>query len=224
MKKFFQKKREIIIILVYIGIVVVLLYFVILPLIGRINSKKDQIQEEYVKQEIKQQQISELPKMEEQYNILQNNGKSVDVLLDKNDAVVLIEKLEKLAQDSGNKISISIQNTENQKNVPVVKIKPSAEDELVNNLPSTDYLRMKIIITGNYNAIVNFVHSLESFEYYCDIVAIQIKQKEEGNKPAEIGTLNPFNSKLSTDSGRISTSDNKNEEEASLDVVFYTKK
>ena len=83
---------------------------------------------------------------------------------------------------------------------------------------------MKIIITGNYNAIVNFVHSLESFEYYCDIVAIQIKQKEEGNKPAEIGTLNPFNSKLSTDSGRISTSDNKNEEEASLDVVFYTKK
>jgi len=224
MKKIFQKQREIIIILIYIGIIIVLIYFVILPLIGHINNTRDQIQEEHVKQEIKQQQIRELPKMEEQYNILQNNGESTDILLDKNDAVVLIEKLEKLAQNSDNEIAISIQNTENQKNVPEAKSKTNTNNELVDNLPSADNLQMKITITGSYNTIAQFINSLESFEYYCDIVAIQIKQKEEDNKVAEIGTINPFSSKSSINIGKSSNLDNKNKEEASLDIVFYTKK
>ena len=95
MKKFFQKQREIITIFIYGCFIVVLIYFVVLPLIVRVNDTRDQIQEEHIKQDIKKQQISELPKMEEQYNMLQNNEKSVDVLLDKNDAVGLIERLEK---------------------------------------------------------------------------------------------------------------------------------
>ena len=225
MKKFFQKQRETTIILVYIGIVVILAYFVVLPLIGRINSVKDQIQEEHVKQEIKQQQISELPKMEEQYNILKNNEKSIDVLLDKNDAVVLIEKLEKLAQESNNEISISVQNALTQKNtITATNNKTNTNDDIIKNLPSVDYLEMEITLTGNYNTIVKFVQSLESFEYYCDIVATQIKQKDENNKPAEIGTANPFNSGLSNNVDKISNFNNKNLEEAALDVVFYTKK
>lgn len=222
MKKFFQKQREVIVILVYIGVIAMLICFVILPLITRISSTKDQIQEEYVKQEINQQQISELPKIEEQYNVLQSNGKLIDVLLDKNDAVPLIEKLEKLAQDSNNKISISIQDTKDQKNAAItISGNIDTTSDLVKNLPSADYLQMQITLTGNYNAVVQFVHSLESFEYYCDIVAIQIKQKEEDNNTAEMSMINPFNSKLPTSINKISNLNNK---EASLAVVFYTKK
>ena len=225
MIKFLQKQREAITIFTYIGIFIVLIYFVVLPLIKRINSVKDQIQEEHVKQEIKQQQINELPKMEEQYNVLKNNEESVDVLLDKNNAVVLIEKLEKLAQDSNNKISISIQDVATQKDpTTVISNKTNTDNDLIKNLPSTNYLQMKITLDGDYNAIMRFTQSLESFEYYCDIVAIQIKQKEENNKPAETGTVNPFNSGLSINPDQLSNFNNKNLEEASLDVVFYTKK
>lgn len=230
MKKFFQKKREIITVFVYISAIAALSYFFVLPLLSRISSTKDQIQEENIKQEIKQQQISELPKMENQYAILQDNEKLVDVLLDKNDAIVLIERLEKLAQDSGNEIAISIQDVAIQKNTPPAKVaqsKTNTDDELIRGLPSTDYLQMKITLTGNYNAIVKFTQSLESFEYYCDIVAIQIKQKEGNNKISDIGTkasANPFDSNMAKNIENTVDPNGDNKLEASLDAVFYTKK
>lgn len=228
MKKFFQKQREVITILVYVCVIIALIYFVVLPLLARISSTRDQIQEEHMKQDIKQQQISELPKMEEQYNILQSNEKSVDVLLDKNDAVLLIERLEKLAQDSNNEISISVQDVATQKNATVVtNSETNTDNELVNDLPSTDYLQMKIILTGDYNTMMNFVHSLESSEYYCDIIAIQINQKEKTNEVSNIGmnTLsNPSNPNITKNIKETTDSNNDNKIEASLDVVFYTKK
>lgn len=227
MKDFFQKQREGITIFAYVGVVIGLVYFVILPLLGRVNGVQNQIQEENIKQEIKKQQINELPKMENQYNILSNSEKSIDVLLDKNDAVALIERLEKMADDSGDKISISIQDkivaTEQKSVSASAKNKATTEDELIKNLPSTDYLQMKIIITGDYNAIVKFVRSLESFEYYCDIVAIQINKSDDNSNAANNGTLmNPFNSTNTNKKVAILSNDNKLE--ASLDVVFYTKK
>jgi len=228
MKKFFQKQREVITILVYVCVIIALIYFVVLPLLARISSTRDQIQEEHMKQDIKQQQISELPKMEEQYNILQSNEKSVDVLLDKNDAVVLIEKLEKLAQDSNNEISISVQDVATQKNATVItNSETKTDNELVNDLPSTNYLQMKITLTGDYNTMMNFVHSLESSEYYCDIIAIQINQKEKTNEVSDIGmkTLaNPSNPNITKNTEETTDSNNDNKIEASLDVVFYTKK
>jgi len=228
MKKFFQKQREVIAILVYVCVIIALIYFVVLPLLARISSTRDQIQEEHMKQDIKKQQISELPKMEEQYNILQNNEKSVDVLLDKNDAVVLIEKLEKLAQDSNNEISISVQDVATQKNATVItNSETKTDNELVNDLPSTNYLQMKITLTGDYNTMMNFVHSLESSEYYCDIIAIQINQKENTNEVSDIGMktlINPSGLNITKNTTETTDSNNDNKIEASLDVVFYTKK
>lgn len=227
MKDFFQKQREVITVLVYIGTIVVLIYFVILPLIAYTDSTKNQIQEEYVKQEIKQQQIKELPKIEAQYNVLKNNEKSIDVLLEKDNAIVLIKRLEEIAQDSGNEISISIQDAVIQKNtIAAAKDKANTDDGLIQNLPSPDYLQIKITLIGDYNAIVKFMHLIESFEYYCDVLAIKINQKEENNKVSEIGTkilVNPFNSNIAKNTEET-TNSNDNKLEASLDAVFYTKK
>ena len=115
MKKIFQKQREIIIIFAYVGVVLALIYFIILPLLSKIEGVNNQIQEESMKQEIVKQQLGELPKIQQQYNTLQTNEGAIDVLLDKDKAVALIESLEKLAQDSGNKIEISVQNSQLQK-------------------------------------------------------------------------------------------------------------
>jgi hypothetical protein len=227
MKDFFQIQREGIAIFIYIGAIVVLIYFVVLPLIAYIDRTKNQIQEEYVKQEIKEQQIKELPKIEAQYNVLKNNEKSIDVLLEKDNAIELIKRLEEIAQDSGNDISISIQNSAAQKNtMTVVKDNANIDDGLIKSLPSADYLQIKITLTGDYNAVVKFIHLIENFEYYCDILAIKINQKEEQNKISEIGTkisTNPFDSnKEKNIEETINSNDNKLE--AILDVVFYTKK
>ena len=221
MKKIFQKQREIITIFAYVGVVLVLVYFVILPIISKIEGVNDQIQEESIKQEIVKQQLGELPKIQQQYNNLQENEGLIDVLLNKDKAVVLIESLEKIAQNSGNKIEISLQNSQLQKNVAVVTTKSNSDDTLINALPSADYLQMQILLTGNYNKVIDFISRLENMEYYSDITGIEMKQSEPSNN---VGIISPFNLSSTTSSKKISDQYTPGDLEATLDVVFYTKK
>lgn len=224
MKKIFKNQRELITIASYVVIVAALVYFVVFQLLWRINSIKDQIQEENLRQEIAEQQMKELPKIEKQYGLLLKNKEMVDILLDKNDAVVLIEKLEKFAEDSGNKITISVQDTLEQSTSTRLQSSQNTSSKsastIIDKLPSKNYLQMKIGLTGNYNTIINFIRKLESFEYYGDIIGIQIMQNESaGNQPSK---ADPFS--LNTAEVKQET-ENLNQEtlEASLDVVFYTK-
>ena len=224
MKQVFQKQKEISIIFAYIGVVAVLVYFVILPLLSKIEGINNQIQEESMKQEIVKQQLEELPKIQQQYEALQKNEGFIDVLLDKNNAVTLIEKLENLAQDSGNKIEISIQNSSLPENVAVVTTNTNTDDTLIKALPSADYLQLHILLTGDYNKIVNFISRLENMEYYSDITGIEIKQSDVTDNT---GVTNPFNLNSVTDSNKISSESNQGDQgnlEATIDVVFYTKK
>lgn len=214
MKNFFQKQREIIAIVVYIGVIAILVYFVILPLISKIEGVNNQIQEESMKQEIVKQQLAELPKIQQQYEALQENEGSIDVLLNKDNAVTLIEKLETLADNCGDKIEISVQNSQSQKNIAVVTAKKNTDDAL----PSADYLQMQITLTGDYNKIVDFISKLESMEYYSDITGVEIKQSDIAENT---GVINPFNS---SSSNKISDKSNQGDLEAILNVVFYTKK
>ena len=218
MKKIFQKQREVIAIFVYVGVIAMLVYFIILPLVSKIEGVNNQIQEESMKQEIVKQQLTELPKIQQQYETLQENKGSIDVLLDKGNAVTLIEKLETLADDCGDKIEISVQNSQSQKNVAAVATKTNADDTLANALPSADYLQMQILLIGDYNKIINFISKLESMEYHSDITRVEIKQ---GNLANNAGAINPFNS---GSSGKISDKSNQGDLEASINVAFYTKK
>jgi hypothetical protein len=224
MKNFLKKQREIMIISAYACIFAGLLYLVILPLLARINSVNDQIQEESMKQELVTRQLGELPKLQEQYDAL---GKDVDltnILLDKNKAVTLIERLEKIAQDSNNKISISVKDAPlAQKSMSTTASTAAADSTLASNLPNPDYLEINIILDGNYNTIMNFIDSLESLEYYSDIIGIKIEQKDARGKSAGYGS---FDSYILNLKNNTPTADNASpgDLEASLDAVFYTKK
>jgi len=221
MKNFFKKQREIITILIYVGVVLVLIYFVILPLLSKIKNINDQIQEGGMKQELVKQQLAELPKIQQQYNVLQKNEGLIDVLLNEEEAVVLIERLEKLAQDSGNKIEISVQNPQLKKSTATVPGKINADNVLVSALPSTDYLQMQILLTGDYNKAVDFIGKLENIEYYSDIIGIRIKQ---GELSSSTGAANPFIPGSVVDPQQISNGSNLADLKTILDVVFYTKK
>jgi Tfp pilus assembly protein PilO len=218
MKNFFQKQREIMIIFVYVIVIAALFYFVILPLLSKIEGVNNEIQEESMKQEIVRQQLANLPKIQQQYDVLQENEGSIDVLLDKDKAVVLIESLEKLAQDSGNNIEISVQTPPAQKSTAVKPGKKTLENVLVDALPSTDYLQMQIKLTGDYNKIVDFIGRLENMEYYSDIIGIQIGENDTASGAV---VINPFSSVKPADSEKIS---NQGDLKATLDVVFYIKK
>ncbi|HPN54653.1 MAG TPA: hypothetical protein PLB52_01845 [Candidatus Moranbacteria bacterium] len=230
MKKIFQKQRELLAVIIYVGFILAIIYFIIMPLLSRINSVQDQIQEEKINQEIKEQSLADLPKMQEQYENLQNNEKMIDVLFDKNNAVELIEKLEKLAQDSGNVITISVQEKEPAKDVSSKARKKTNDTEekkpvsIVENLPSSEYMQIKLELKGGFDTAVNFIHKLENFEYYCDIIGIKMQQAEKGDKKISntesFGSIN-INS-VENPEGLLENISSNNVV-TTIDVVFYTK-
>ena len=238
MNNFFKKQREVLAILVYVVFIFALVYFVVFPLLAKIGNVKDQIQEEAMNQEISRQQLSELPKIQDQYAVLEKNAASADVLLDKGNAVVLIENLEKLADDSGDKITITVDD-QNTATTPVVsQVKNADSNTLVKNLPSANYLQFKIVLNGNFFAISKFVNSLESFNYYSDIIGIEIKKDDAINQSSlavsDSGVLNPFQAtgKVTAPGSSPSSSVQavpapanipSDKLDATLDVVFYTK-
>ena len=231
MKKFFQKQRELLAVIIYIGFVVAIIYFIVMPLLSRINGVSDQIQEEKINQEIKKQSLSDLPKMQEQYENLQNNEKMVDVLFDRNRAVELIEKMEKLAQESGNEITISVQEKELVQDAPSkTKKKTNAGEEtspvsIVEKLPSPEYMQMKLELKGEYNTAVNFIRKLENFEYYCDIIGIKMQEIEKGNnRNSNTGSFGSINVSPVDNPENLSENVISNNIITTIDVVFYTKK
>lgn len=230
MKNFFQKQRELLAVIIYIGFILAVVYFIIIPLLSRINGVQDQIQEEKINQEIKEQSLTDLPKMQEQYENLQNNEKMVDVLFDRNRAVELIEKMEKLAQESGNEITISVQEKEPVKDVPSKAKKKTNDTEekepasIMENLPSSEYMQMKLELKGEFNTAVNFIHKLENFEYYCDIVGIKMQQAEKSDKKIfnneSFGSINKSPAENPVD---LLENIHPNNILTTIDVVFYTK-
>lgn len=227
MKKFFKKQREILTIFAYIGIIASLVCFVIFPLIGKINDVADRIQEESLNQEIAKQRLNEIPKMQQQYQMLEKDERLLDVLLDKNNAVPLIERLEKLAQDSQNKIAISVQEQSAlvQKNTLKTN-KKNAENEklIIDSLPSAEYLQMKIVLTGNYDSIVKFLEHLENLDYYSDIIGLDMKKVEIENEAQEVEPEVSFGSRRAYPAKKENNAQIIEATRASVDVVFYTKK
>lgn len=225
MKNFLNKQREFVALFGYVLLIGGLVYLVILPLIGKIDEIADQIQQEDMKQESVQLHIQQLPKIQKQYQALQSSNDLAGVLLDENRAVVLIEKLEKLAETTNNKITITVQE---KVEAPVKKTtKAAAQDSktLMEDLPNANYLQMKINLIGGYDAVVDFIDQLEKFEYYADVVAIQIKKYDESTESKQsISNPGMFGgAPIVTSNGAVKLDKQATDAlAASLDTVFYT--
>ncbi|MEI7891214.1 MAG: hypothetical protein WCI36_04595 [bacterium] len=223
MNNFFKKQREVLAILFYAIFVGGLIYFVVLPLLGGINNTVDEIEQENMKQESMKLQIAELPNIQNQYSELEKAGDLKSVLLDKSKAVTLIEKLEKLAESTNNKITISVSDVV-APSAPAKKTNAKGaktEELLVDNLPNGDYLKMKITLTGNYNAILKFINKLEQFEYYSDIIGIKISKDQVVNKSKSSSSDGMFGVAAVSSVDQQQIVDN-GELTAELDSVFYT--
>ena len=148
----------------------------------------------------------------------------------------LIERLEKLAQETNNTIAITIQDAPQQKNLPIAPVAapgtaPVSDNALLDSLPSKDYLKLTIMLTGDYNGLFKFISSLESLEYYSDITLINISHLIDNADANTVtssggsGVLNPFNPKdVSTSVTPAPAKKIGNKLSASLEVVFYSKK
>ena len=230
MKNIWKNHKLKIILTAYALVAAALVYFLVIPLVAGIRSKSDDIQEKMIDSQINQSRLSNIPQMEKDYAAFQDKKDLFNVVLNANDEVSFIKKLESLAQETGNAITLQVDNT-NQK--PAVATNVKKKDlGIKDSLSYSNYVSMQINLTGNYAGLVNFMHKLENDDHYVNIISMDLSkttQTEEGNAPAQtqssgFGVFAPSDGNGNPSPAPKAVETDKDILKSVLNVVVYIKK
>jgi uncharacterized protein YxeA len=217
-----------------IGIIIALIVwcfsiFCAVFLLKKINFRVDEIQEKITKQENEKKKMQEMPKFQNQNELIKEKESSIPVLFSKDNAVTLIEKLENLAQETNNQIEIQLSDdisgdrpkstASNEKNSK----EKTKDTSIMGNLPSQNYLDIKVKLTGDYDGFVEFLNKIENLDYYSDVVSLQIIAKDEASEQTQANPfLNSGIGKAQSDSG--SNKNNQKETISNIEILYYIQK
>ncbi|MFA5777044.1 MAG: hypothetical protein WC906_01215 [Parcubacteria group bacterium] len=194
-------------------------YFLIArPMIGKIEDENNKIQEKLTDQEIRKDKLSELPSIREQFDMI-NDQKISDVIsisLNNENIVNLIEELEKISDETGNKIKINLPEDKNDNKTQDKKGKGENSKTMLESLASDNYIKVSIDLSGSYSSFLEFIKKIENMKYYSDAVYFKISNIEKGS--ANFAS-NPFanNSILN----EIAIDENKDKIYSTIECVFY---
>lgn len=186
--KDFIKKYKVSILTLSIAILIGgFLYGGIFYLIKSIKSNADEVQRKKIDREINQKKLAKMSQMQEASAELEKNEKRLKGFLNEKEEIDFIKKIEKLAEETQNKIDLKI-NEEIQKDKKKVKVK---KEESKIKLSDYDYISLQANLSGNYENLYNFIKKLENFEYYVNIISISSNLEEDKATSATFNE-NPF--------------------------------
>jgi len=228
MKNIWTKHKLAIVILSYIIIASFVIYFLALPLIEEIQNTSNQIQEKLADQQVKQNRLIKLPQMEKDWSDYQSQKKDLDITLGSSDEVGFIESLESIASQTKNSINLQIGKPVDSKKLAKIKktnqSKNNSEEDILDGIRYKKYFPVKISLKGDYNGLINFIHKLENFNFYINIISIDVKKEkivqDQNGTQAEL-LPNGIFSKNAQD--KDSNSVQKEILNSNLNVIVYTK-
>ncbi|MCK9379178.1 MAG: hypothetical protein M0P97_03495 [Candidatus Moranbacteria bacterium] len=189
MKKFWKKQKQNVFIIGLPLIMVGFVFFLIIPQMKEIDLQINETQKVIANHDAREKKIAEIEKMRQQYALIDENKGNVGVLFSPDKIVEVIEKIEKMAEETDNEIAIEIDDKKND--VSVKKTEKSKSDKILQ--PALEnYITVRIRLTGSYRNLVNFVNKVENFDYYADIFSIQITTEEPANISQINSRINPF--------------------------------
>lgn len=184
MKIFWKKYREIIVVLAYILLLGLLFNFAIRPLLAGISQNIEKMQKETIDQERRLGKIKEASGLEKQSERIKKEAENMRVLAERDRIVALLEMIEKIAEETGNEIEIK---TNDEKAVGTEK----GGKDLIAQLPTDKFIKMKITVSGKYANFANFVRKIESMKYWADIISLRIAASEP-DSPIDKPSSSPF--------------------------------
>ena len=190
MKDFWEKYKFWINIVSYALLLAALSFFIIKPLLSGIREKSDAIEKVKIDNQISQERIAKLPEMGEMRAVFDQEKKNLNVVLEQNNSVDFIKRLELLAQETGNRISLKIDDvsTAAKDGASSKAKKPKKDDEsIVSGLPSDKYLSMEITLEGKYENFIQFLYKLENFDYYVNVLSLSLVKEEVDQSAAGSG-------------------------------------
>lgn len=192
-------------------------FFIAYKLIIKIRETSDVVQEKTIDNENNQSRIAKIPEMEAAQQSFLERENDLDATLDESTEIDFIKKLEALAEITGNKINLKINETD-PKQATAAKAK-DAKETILGGLPYDKYITVQINLEGGYSELVNFIHKIENFSYYLNIVSINAVK----NASKEAGVQNgssPFNASRSGDKITLE----KETIKTTITAVVYLKK
>ena len=187
MNNFFQKHKN--------GLSVIIFLAVFLPLtvwgwhflLTRIESKADKIQEKIMDNELTEKKIQNISRMEKTDTEFEADKDATETIFASGDDIKLIEYLEKLADDSGN--AITIKALEKKKEVKPKAVSGAGEEgsnkakekeapkSLEEKLAYKNYMYFQVDLTGNYAQLLNFMRKLENSPRYINLISFSVKKE-----------------------------------------------
>ena len=193
MKDIWKKQKILFIVLAYLVLLPLIFTFGVRPLLEGVNKKRIGIEEQKINYEIRKTQISNLPTIQSQLEEIKKDEDALNILIKKSDVLSLIERLEFIAEQTGNEIDISIPEKDTFQEKKSNKESKDREN-LVDSRPNNDYLAVDIKITGTFQNIYNFIYKVENMGYFSDIVSFEILKsilKEEVKSGGLLEKNNP---------------------------------
>lgn len=184
-------------------------WFGIGPFQKLIREKADEIQKFHTTEENEERQLGKLPELEKQHELISADRGKLEVFLAEENIVGFIETLEGLAKETGTTIAIetkdglAIQEKKPAK-APAKKADAAdaapdqsakkTEQTILESLPYDRYLRLNIVLTGEYHNISAFLHKLEHLPLLLDVIGISFRLRDtsEEKEAAEAAPKNPF--------------------------------
>jgi len=161
----------------------VLVYFLIKPLVNDIKTLAYQIQAKSIDREIEKSQIEKLPEIKKEWSDYESRESLLNVVLGQQDQVSFIENIEAIAQTTGNKIDLKIEDGAKNTTFSV------KNKDMLKALAYPDYFPIQISLEGDYAGLVNFVKLLENSQFYVNILSISATKnsvKDDGNRNTNI--------------------------------------
>jgi len=213
MKDFWKKHKTCLSISIYLVVVGLIGFFVARPMVSAIREKSDQIQQKIALQEGKEEKLKELPSIRSQFEKVKNQEEKINISLNEENVVSLVEKLEKISEETGNKIKMELPENGQYSG----KNSKEEKDSLAESLPSDKYVKMKISLYGSYSSFLNFLNKVENMEFYSDVISIAVRRASESGPGL---SNNPFTG-MKNLSNEENSSENKDKINSQLIVVFY---
>lgn len=168
----------------FVAVVLLAWFFVILPLKGEIRNNSDEIQKRSIDSDIYKERVLKIPEMKNTQALFEANKNNLKIFLSGSSEVDFIKKIESVAEETGNKITLKIDESTALKNKTVDAKKD--ENNIRNTLPGNNkYVTIQISLEGNYTGLFNFIHKLENINYYVNVIALDLNKTvvEKENNP-----------------------------------------
>lgn len=221
---FFEKNKYPLIIAILFLVWISFLLLIIFPEKDSLHNKFVDLEKEKLNNQANNEKLSSLGDLKRISGLLDSEKKNLEVIFSEDKIIDLVDELEKIAEEVGGEISISVASEEGRKIETVnVSKDEKREEDFLKNLPTQNYFEIDISLEGDYNKTLNFIKKINSIKYYNVIKSFEMGMQERSLNKSDrvVGGGGVTNLSQDENSNENSLPEEKFFLESKLKVLFY---